>query len=56
VQLGMKVELKPGDAFFFRSCEIVHVIEEQKGSRGVVTLFSHANTFTYIERKRKHVD
>jgi hypothetical protein len=53
VQLGMKVELRPGDAFLFRSCEIVHLIEEPKGSRGVVTLFSHANTFTYIDRKRK---
>jgi hypothetical protein len=53
VQLGIKVELRPGDAFFFRSAHIVHLIEEPKGTRGVVTLFSHANTFTYIDRKRK---
>jgi hypothetical protein len=52
----MKVELKPGDAYFFCSREIVHVIQEPKGSRGVVTLFSHANTFTYIDRKRKDVN
>jgi hypothetical protein len=56
VQLGMKMELKPGDAFFFCSCEIVHDIEEQKSFRGIVTLFSLANTFTHIDRKRKHVD
>jgi hypothetical protein len=31
----------------------VHMIEESKGTRSVVTLFSHANTFSYIDRKRK---
>ncbi len=53
VQLGIKVELQPGDAFFFRSAHIVHMIEEPKGDRGVVTMFSHANTFTYIDNKWK---
>jgi hypothetical protein len=41
---------------FFCSCEIVHVIEEPKGSRVVVTLFSHANTYTYIDRKGTDVN
>jgi hypothetical protein len=53
VQLGIKVELQPGDAFFFCSAHIVHMIEKLKGTCGVVTLFLHANIFTYRDRKRK---
>jgi predicted 2-oxoglutarate/Fe(II)-dependent dioxygenase YbiX len=53
VQLGIKVELRPGDAIFFRSAHIVRMIGKPKRDRGIVTLFSHANTFTYIDKMRK---
>ncbi len=33
VWLRFKIEIKPWDVFFFCSCNIVHVIEEPKGSR-----------------------
>jgi hypothetical protein len=50
VQLAMKVLLKPGEAVIFYSCEIIHIIEELKSYRSVVTLFSHAYRTTYINR------
>jgi hypothetical protein len=56
VQLGMKVELKSIDPFFFCSCEIVHVIYEPKASREVVTPVLSHNHISHIDKKRKHVD
>lgn len=53
VQLGLKVEIRPGDAFFFRSSHIVHQLDEVEGTRGVVTLFSHTNTFTWADRQER---
>ncbi len=54
VHMGSKVELRQGDAFLICSAHIVHMIKEQKGCRGEVPMFFHANTFTYIDKKRKN--
>lgn len=51
VQLGLKIVLKPGDVFFFRSALIAHQVEEVVGMRGVLTLFTHANVFDNVDRQ-----
>ncbi len=50
VQLGLKVELRPGFTFFFRSSIIAHQVGEVMGTRGVLTLFTHANVFAWADR------
>ena len=52
VQLGVKVELRPGDVFFFRSSIVAHQVEEVIGVRGALTLFTHANTFAWADRTK----
>ena len=52
-QLGLVVELRPGDAFFFMGSLIAHNVWEVTGSRNSIDMFSHENVLTWKDRETR---
>ncbi len=58
LELKMKVEVKAGDAFFFRGDCLAHKREAVQGVRGLADIFTHKNVVSWYDkaksRERRH--
>ena len=52
-EIGMRVEVRRGEALFFRGNVILHNAQDITGSRNCVDLFIHQNVVTLDEQNRK---
>ncbi|KAI9776765.1 MAG: hypothetical protein M1816_005091 [Peltula sp. TS41687] len=52
-QLGLVVELRPGDAFFFMGSLIAHNVKEMEDVRNSIDLFCHGNVLTWKDKEDK---
>ena len=52
-QLGMIIELEPGNAFFFMGSLIVHNIGEIEGVWNSIDLFCHTNVLSWKDKCNK---
>ena len=53
-EIGMRVEVRRGEALFFQGNVILHNAHDITGSRNCVDLFIHQNVVTLDEQNRKH--